>query len=65
MPARPLTDNRKETKAGLACLLGRTDRRHHMQRVLAQHGARKVEFGPNPNPNPNANPNPNPNPTLT
>ena len=31
-------------RAGLICLLGRTDRRYHMQRALAQHGARKVDF---------------------
>ena len=40
-PVRP-TASTYASQGWVACLHGRTDRRHHMQRVLAQHGTRKV-----------------------
>ena len=40
-PVRP-TASTYASQGWVACLPGRTDRRHHMQRVLAQHGTRKV-----------------------
>jgi hypothetical protein len=61
-PVRP-TASTYASQGWVACLHGRTDRRHHMQSVLAQHGTRKVqgrsEHKPKPKPKPTPTSSPN------